>query len=511
MPPPNLHPYQEYAAQFIASRWSSGLFLDMGLGKTLITLTALSRIRPTGHILVIAPLAIARSTWLDEIEKWGFDISVVSLVVNERGRRLTRAERHKLYAQIPEQPASLYIINKELLPDLVNALPTIQGPTLDRRGKLTYKRVPVWPFKTVVIDESQRFKNPHSVGFKTLLRIRPQIIRLIALSGTPAPQNLLDIWSQIYLLDQGNTLGAKFNEFRANYFQAGKTINGQVVNYHILDGAEDIIHEKIKPLVISMKNTYLKLPPLTFNQIKIRLSDEEMARYKTFARDALIEIANNEILKINEENEKLNNETEELQLLDAKNDDDIESATSYIIMDNAAILANKLNQFSSGALYTGEKDEYVVVHEHKLDILESIVETTSSPVLVAYGFKFDKIEIMKRLKASNINVVAFDGSSDMMNAWNAGEYEVMLIHPASAGHGINIQEGGHTLVWYTLPLSSEQYQQTNARLYRQGQTQPVMIHELITTGTYGARVPGILAGKISGEAALFEATKAVLD
>lgn len=470
------HVYQLYAKQFVLTHPYCALWLDCGHGKTLVSLAAIYELNPHGHVLVIAPKNISRSTWVDEIEKWKLPLRTKSLLVNERGNDYSRKTRHKLYNETLTEPPTIYFINREKIEDLVNNLPRNE------------KNQPVWPFPMVIIDEAQSFKSYDSNRFKALKKVRPCIQRLVELTGTPKPKGIEDIWSQIYLLDQGQRLGSTITEFRTAYCRPGMIINNRPVDYQPLPGAEDYIHNLIKDIVISTENTELKLPELTFNDITIHMTQDEIDAYKEFTKTKVLEIQ-------------------------SENEDETISITAA----NSAVLSMKLSQMASGAIYTDDKHNYELIHEHKAEHCEYIIENTNSPVLIAYHFKSDADILMKyfekrrKAKKSNITPVIFDGSPEMKNAWNTGKYRVMLINPASSGHGLNIQDGGHTLIFYTIPWSLELYTQVIKRLHRQGQKHPVVVHHLLTQGTIDSRILDSVRKKDVSEKALLEAVRVTIE
>lgn len=462
---PVLHPYQEAAKQFIIDHPKCGLFLDMGLGKTLITLKALMEIKPAGHILIIAPKNIAKSTWLAEIAKWDIPVRTKSFVANANGKDLTKKERLQLYESIPDEPPAMWFINRELIADLINHMPVIN-------------KKKTWFFPTVVIDELQSFKSHSSMRFKALKSISSCITRFIGLTGTPTPNGLMDLWAEIFLMDNGKRLGKNITTYRNTFFNPGVIINGYPVNYFPKPDAEEEIYSRIKDLVISIKNAELQLPPVIYNTVPLYLSNKEWKAYDKFARTQVLSIG-------------------------CLQDD----GTIYITAANAAVLQGKLSQFASGAIYTDDSHNYELMHSHKLECCEYIINNTDGPVLIAYHFKSDKQMLLDYLKAAKINVQAFDGSAQMIQDWNDRKIPVMLIQPASAGHGLNLQYGGHTLIWYTVPWSLEEYLQTNARLARQGQTETVTIHHLIMQNTIDARILSRLSQKDINEKALLDAVK----
>lgn len=486
-----LHSYQNYAKDFALSHPYCGLFLTMGLGKTAIILETLWELNPACHVLIVAPKNIARCTWQNEIEKWNMPLRTQSLVVNENGKDLSKKKRDEILDSIPTNLyGTVYFINRELIPALVKRFPENS-----------------FPFKIVIIDESQSFKSYSSARFKALKTVRPYIERLILLTGSPTPKSLEDLWSQIYLLDMGQRLGKNITAYRNTYFDPGLMINGHPVDYKpkrmLLDpqgrvyvdengyaiNAETAIYSKISDIVISMKNKYIQLPPITYNNVWAYMSTDEMKRYKEFMKTNVLDLANG---------------------------DQIEAA-------NAAVLSAKLSQMASGAIYCNpgvdengnplpnKNHDYEIVHEHKLELCEYIINNTDSPVIIAYHFKSDMDMLMDYLPKHDIHPVIFDGTPQMEKDWNAKKIPVMLIQPASCGFGLNFQHGGHTLIWYTIPWSLEEYEQTNARIYRQGQTEPVIIHHLMTKGTIDKRILAAVNRKSLSQQDLLDAIEATIE
>lgn len=469
----SLHDYQEQAKNFLMTHPKAGLFLDVGFGKTLATLAALfemgMRGMISGHILVIAPKAIARSTWIDEMEKWDIRANTVSLIVNEKGKQLSKKKRLERYIEIETHAPAFYFINKELVTDLVKWHADNKKP---------------WPFPTVVVDELQAFKSYKSTRFKALKAVSPAIQRFIGLTGTPTPNGIEDLWSEIYLMDQGARLGKNITTYRERYFVPGLVMNNITVDWRPRDGAEEAIYAMVNDIVVSVRNPNISLPKVAYNDMICHMSDDEMAKYKELAKENVLDV-----------------------MTEQGDEASIEAA-------NAAILSAKLSQMASGALYLEKgKTDYVTIHKRKLEMLEYIIENNNnSPVLVAYHFQSDLAEIIKYLKEihtatkdNRYRMEVFDGSPDMIHKWNRGEIPVMLLQPASAGHGINIQDGGHTLVWYTLPWSLEHYIQTCGRLNRQGQKHMVTIHHLITDKTIDRKIMNALKRKDASEKALLDA------
>lgn len=474
-----LHSYQKYCKDFALSHPFCGLFLRMGLGKTAIILEMLWELNPNSHVLIIAPKTIARCTWQSEIDKWNMNLRTQSLIVNQKGKKLTKKKREELYATIPQNPyATVYFINRDLIPDLVRHFPKEK-----------------WPFKILIIDESQSFKNYGAERFKALKSIRPYVNRIVELTGSPTPKGPMDLWSQIYLLDMGYRLGANITAYRNQYFNPGLVVNGYPVSwspkpqitdengYLLLNEqgqymtAEEAIYQKIKDIVISMKNTQIQLPAITYHDVDIYMNESEKKLYKEFAKKSVLDL-------------------DGLQI-EAK---------------NAAVLSAKLSQMASGSIYTNPKThEYKVIHENKLDMCEYIVNNTDSPVLIAYHFKSDMDMLLKHFEKTDTPAVVFDGSPEMQTAWNQGKYPVMLLQPASCGFGVNLQEGGSTLIWYTIPWSLEEYEQTNARIYRQGQKHAVFIHHLLTKGTIDKHILNVVQNKDATQEDLLNAVEVTLE
>ena len=416
----NPHNYQTYATEFILEHSEAAVFLDMGLGKSVITLTAIQELClnrfEVNKVLVIGPLRVARDTWPGELEKWdhlkGLTYSVVIGTAAERRAAL-------------KKKAHIYIINRENIPWLIDE-----------------SDVP-FDFDMVVIDELSSFKSYQAKRFRSLLRVRPGIKRIVGLTGTPSSNGLMDLWAQFRILDLGTRLGRFITHYRNTYFQPDRR-NGMVIfSYKPLPGAEDAIYRRISDMTISMKAVdHLNMPECIMNNVHVSLSKEEKAKYNALRKDLILSIGDTEI--------------------DAA---------------NAASLSNKLSQMANGAVYGPEKS-VIPIHDHKLDALEDLIEAANGkPVLVAYWFKHDLERIRKRFKVREIQT-----SKDIAD-WNAGKIPVAVIHPASAGHGLNLQAGGSTLIWFGLTWSLELYQQTNARLWRQGQKDTVVIHHIVTEGT----------------------------
>ena len=448
------HDYQTYATNFILDHPVAAVFLDMGLGKSIITLTAIFDLCLDSFlirkVLVIAPLRVARDTWPSELRKWdhlkGLTWSVAVGSEVERKAAL-------------QQDAFVYIINRENVQWLVEE----SGIPFD--------------YDMVVIDELSSFKSYQAKRFRSLTKVRPKVKRIVGLTGTPSSNGLMDLWAEFRILDMGKRLGRYITHYRNAYFQPDKR-NGQVVfSYKPLPGAEEAIYEKISDITISMKAAdHLKMPECVLNEVKVDLSTKEREVYDSMKHDLVVSLAGEEI--------------------DA---------------GNAAALGNKLSQMANGAVY-GEDRRVFSIHDKKLDALEDLIEAANGkPVLVAYWFKHDMERIQQRLKKLHIPFSTMD-TSDSIARWNRGEIPVALIHPDSAGHGLNIQSGGSTLIWFGLTWSLELYQQTNARLWRQGQqAETVVIHHIITKNTIDERIISALRSKDKTQSALIDAVKADLE
>ena len=440
------HDYQTYATKFIEEHPVAAVLLDMGLGKSVITLTAIKNLCldtfEVQKILVIAPLRVARDTWKAELEKWEHLRCIkYSVAVG------TEAERKAAL----QKPANLYIINRENV-----------GWLIEQSG------LP-FDYDMVVIDELSSFKSHQAKRFRSLMKVRPTVKRMVGLTGTPSSNGLMDLWAEFRLLDMGKRLGRFITHYRDEFFRPDKR-NGQVIfSYKPKDGAEEEIYRRISDITISMKSTdFLQMPECVINEVDVSLSDKEMKMYNGLKKDLVLAISNKEIDAV-----------------------------------NAGALSNKLSQMANGAVYDVDKN-YIEIHDRKLDALEDLIEQANGkPVLVAYWFKHDLERIKKRFTVREIKT-----SKDIAD-WNNGSIPVAVIHPASAGHGLNIQEGGSTLIWFGLTWSLELYLQTNARLWRQGQkSKTVVIHHIITKGTTDERIMKALRTKETTQDALMDAVKA---
>ena len=448
-----LHGYQRFAAEFILEHPLSAILLDCGCGKTIITLTAIKDLLhdlfDVGKVLVICPIRVA-DVWTEEIGKWehlkGLRYSVC--VGTESQRRYGLA-----------QDADIYIINRDVVSWLVE---NYSGSA--------------WKWDMLVLDELSSFKNPKAKRFKSLLKVRPRVRRVVGLTGTPSSNGLMDLWAEYRLIDLGERLGRFIGAYRSQYFRPDKT-NGMVVySYKPLAGAEEQIYRKISDITVSIRCTdVLRMPELISSPYEVRMSEEEKSIYNILRNDLVLGLPNGEVTA-----------------------------------GNAAALSGKLCQMSNGAVYDDENNA-IPIHSHKLDALEDIIEAQQGkPLLVAYWFRHDLERIEERLRSMGVRYAKID-KQDVIQKWNAGLIPVGLIHPASAGHGLNLQAGGNTIVWFGLTWSLELYIQTNARLWRQGQvSRTVVIIHIITKGTVDEQIMKALERKEVTQDALMEAVKAQL-
>ena len=442
------HDYQKYAIDYIESHPVAAVLLDMGLGKTVISLTAIFDLLfdsfEVHRILVVAPLRVARDTWPAEIRKWEHlsGLTYAVAVGNARERKAALL-----------QGADVTIINRENL-----------GWLIDDSG------IP-FAYDMVVLDELSSFKNHKSKRFRALMKIRPKVKRIIGLTGTPSSNGLMDLWAEFKVLDKGERLGRFITQYRNQYFMPDKR-NGEIVySYKPLPHAEDSIYRRIGDITISMKSAdHLKMPELVSLQYEVQLSVDERKRYEALKQDLVLNLHGDEITAA-----------------------------------NAATLIGKLSQLANGAIYSDD-GKIIEFHDRKLDALEDIIEAANGkPLLVAYWFRHD-LERIRR----HFNVREIKTSADIAD-WNAGNIPVAVIHPASAGHGLNLQAGGSTLVWFGLTWSLELYQQTNARLWRQGQeSRTVVIQHIIAADTIDGQILDALKRKDKTQAALIAAVKAVM-
>lgn len=443
-----LFPYQKHGAKWIVDHEACGLFLEMGLGKTVTTLTAIDDLMnnrfDVNRVLVIAPLRVAATVWAEEAAKWPhLNHLRVQKVLGQRGQRV--------YAL--RQDADIYVINRENVPWLVGYLQKD------------------WPFDMVVIDELSSFKSSQSERFKALRRVRPAIKRIVGLTGTPAPNGLIDLWSQIYLLDRGERLGKTLGGYRQRYFTEGRR-NGMVVfEYNPKPEAQQAITDLLSDICMSMRaQDYMELPERIDRFVEIPLSPAGQRAYDTLEKEAILPLRD-----------------------------------GVITAQTAATVTGKLLQLANGAVYDEMRKTHVV-HDAKLDALEDLIEQANGqPVLCYYAYQHDVDRIMERFPQARL----MKGTADI-EAWNRGEIPLLLCHPDSAGHGLNLQHGGHIMVWFGLTWSLEKYQQSCARLHRRGQGQPVTIYHLIAKGTVDEDVMKVLTGKETRQNAIIDAVKARL-
>lgn len=447
------YPYQQYCINRIITDPYLGLFLDMGLGKTVITLTGLHSLKyyywQIRKVLIIAPKKVAESTWSKEADKWEHLKNLrISVVLGTAKQRLTALNAD----------ADIYIINRENTQWLVE----YYGHN--------------WPFDVVVLDESSSFKNHQAKRFKALKAIRPRINRIIELTGTPSPHGLTDLWAQVFLLDGGKRLGRTISVYRDMFFIPDKRNQTTIFSYAPKEGAAEEIYRLISDICISMKaEDYLELPDLIYEDIPVKLDSKAQKAYQQMERDMLLEV-----------------------------DDDLVTATT------AATLTGKLLQLCNGAVYD-EDGSVVPVHDCKLEVfMETIEQLNGQHALVFYYYQHDRDRILAALEKTGLKVKVYTDSKDETE-WNAGNIDVLLAHPASCGYGLNLQEGGHHVIWFGLTWALEEYQQANKRLHRQGQQFPVIVHRLITLGGVDEDVIKSLEGKDNAQENLLQALKARID
>ena len=444
------HPYQAYCIQAILDKPAVGLFLDMGLGKTAITLSAISELKygrfQVRKTLVIAPKKVAEATWQREAAKW-------ENLRHLRFSTVLGSNRQRVKALLT--PADIWIINRENVCWLVDY----------------YKND--WPFDMVVIDESSSFKSHSAKRFKALASIRPHIRRIVELTGTPSPNGLMDLWSQIYLLDGGARLGKYYTHFRNRYFDPGRRGYDRIYDYDPKDGAAEAVLKQISDICISMRaSDYLQLPDCIVEEVPVALDTKARKAYDELERRMVLQLP----------------------------DGDIDVAS-------AAALSGKLQQLANGAVY----DENHGVHEiHGCKIeafMELIEQLHGQHALVFYNFRHDRDRILKALEKSGLRVRCFKDVAEELD-WNAGRIDILLAHPASTAYGLNLQNGGHHIIWFGLNWSLELYQQANKRLHRQGQKEPVIIHQLICTGTRDEDLVDALTDKNTSQEKVLESLKA---
>lgn len=443
-----MYDYQTYASEYIVSHSTAAVFLECGLGKTVITLTAINELMfnefEVRKVLVISPLRVGLSVWKQECNKWEHLKNIkCSIAIGDESRRI-----EALMTQ-----ADIYIINRENVDWLI----TNSGHPFD--------------FDMVVIDELSSFKSASAKRFKSLLKVRPKVKRIVGLTGTPSSNGLMDLWAEFRLLDMGERLGRFITHYRNNYFEPDKR-NGQMVfSYKPRVGAEDAIYRLISDITISMKSAdYLIMPECIMNEVVVQLSEKERKQYDSLKKDMILSLDDSEIDAV-----------------------------------NAAALSGKLLQMANGAVYD-EDSNVIHIHNQKLEALEDLIEgANGKPILIAYWYNHDLTRIKEKFKVREIK-----SSKDIVD-WNDGTIPIGVIHPASAGHGLNLQSGGSTLIWFGLTWSLELYQQTNARLYRQGQNETVVIHHIITKDTIDEDVMRSLKAKEKTQSDLIDAVRAELE
>ena len=449
------HAYQRYCIDRLVKDPRVALFLDMGLGKTIITLSAVYHLKyamfAVRKVLIIAPKKVAEATWQREAAKWdGVRILRMQTVLGSQARRLRALNT----------PADIYIINRENVPWLVEH----------------YRND--WPFDMVVVDESSSFKNPRAKRFKALSYMYPHIKRAVLLTGTPSPNGIIDLWSQIYLLDRGERLGSTFSGFRNRYFTPGERSRDIIYTYDPKDGAEDVIMTAIGDIAVSMKaDDYLELPAVIEDTVPVVLDAKARKAYDTMERTMVLELL---------------------------------QSGEQITAASAAALSNKLQQLANGAVYD-EGHAFHTVHDCKLEAFMELVEQLGGKsALVFYNFQHDLARLLEALRLTKLRVRILRGAEDEM-AWNRREVDVLLAHPASAAYGLNLQDGGNHVIWYGLNWSLELYQQANKRLHRQGQTQTVIVHHLISEGTRDEDILRAIGMKEQAQEFVLESLKARID
>lgn len=447
------HNYQRHCIQRLITDVALGLFLDMGLGKTVITLTAINELKynrfATSKVLIVAPKKVAEATWSKEAAKWDHLKHLrFSLVLGNKTRRIRAINT----------PADIYVINRENVCWLVD-----------------YFRN-TWPFDMVVIDESSSFKNHRAKRFKSLTWVRHSIKRIVELTGTPAPNGLMDLWAQLYLLDEGQRLGKHIGGFRERYFNPDQRSAQQVFSYKPKPGADEAIHKLIGDICISMKaKDYLELPDVVINDIPVLLTPSAQKKYNQLEKEMLLQV-----------DEKL------------------------IDVTSAAALSNKLLQLCNGAVYD-ESKAVVEIHGCKIEaFMELIEQLNGQPVLVFYNFKHDLWRLEAALTKTNLRIRRLKGPQDETD-WNNRQIDILLAHPASAAFGLNLQDGGNHVIWFGLNWSLELYQQANKRLHRQGQKQKVIVHHLAVEGGRDVDVVSALEDKGATQDALIESLKARIE
>lgn len=452
----NLHGYQHTAVEHIKSHPFAALFLDMGLGKTVSTLTAIRDLIDyfeVCKVLVVAPKRVAEMTWGDEVNGWAHLNSLRVSVIAGTAKQREKAARAE---------ADVYTVSRD---NLVWLLAMWGGAKV--------------PYDMLVLDELSSFKNNQAKRFKAAKIIRRSCSRVVGLTGTPAPNGLIDLWAQMFVIDGGERLGKTITDYRANYFTPGKQNGGIIYEYKPRPNTQEEISNRIADITLSMKALdFLDMPEITYLNNYVKLSDKAMKSYEDFEKTQVLELLR-----------------------------EVDYDFAEITAVNAAALSSKLQQFAGGSIYDADRNVHEV-HTEKLEALTEMVEALNgAPVLIAYNFKHERDAILKTL--APFGAEPLDGT-ESIRRWNAGEIPVLVTHPASAGHGLNMQKGGNRIIWYGTTWSLELYQQFNARLWRQGQRNNVFIHHLITRGTIDERVIDVLTGKASTQNALLETVKQLI-
>lgn len=448
------HQYQQYCMNRIVQDPAVGLFLDMGLGKTIITLSAINELKygqfQVKKVLIIAPKKVAEATWQREAAKWDNVRHLrISTVLGSASKRIRALHT----------PADVYIINRENVVWLVDY----------------YKND--WPFDMVVADEMSSFKNHRAKRFKALAAIRSHITRLVGLTGTPSPNGLSDLWSQVYLLDQGERLGKYFTHFRERYFEPGRRCREVVYSYDPKEGAEKAIMDAISDICVSMKTKdYLELPEIVYHDIPVALSTKAQRDYNELEKKMVLDLGDNHILDVT----------------------------------SAAALSNKLQQLANGAVYT-DSGAWQEIHHDKVEaFMELIEQLNGKHAIVFYNFRHDLDRLIAALQKTNLRVRQLQTSVDELD-WNAGKVDVLLAHPASTAYGLNLQDGGNHVIWFGLNWSLELYQQANKRLHRQGQKNRVIVHQLICEGTRDEDLASALLMKDAAQQYVMDSLKVRVD
>ncbi|GIN37812.1 DEAD/DEAH box helicase [Heyndrickxia oleronia] len=447
------HSYQRYCIDRVLTTPALGLLLDMGLGKTVITLTAVMDLKynrfTINKVLVIAPKKVAESTWAKEKDKWDhLQLLRISTVLGSQAKRIKALNT----------PADIYVINRENIPWLVE-----------------YYRNS-WPFDMVIVDEFSSFKNHQAKRFKSLKWVRPHIKRIVGLTGTPAPNGLLDLWAQVYLLDGGERLGKTITGFRERYFEPDQRNRDRVFTYSPKNGADEKIQQLIGDICVSMKaEDYLELPDITYNTIPVNLDSKAQKSYDKLEEEMLLQV---------------------------------DGAT--IDAGSAAVLTNKLLQLCNGAVYDEERN-IVNIHDSKIEAFMELIEgLNGKPALVFYNFQHDRERLIKALSKTSLRIRDLKTPQDETD-WNNRQIDILLAHPASAAYGLNLQQGGNHVIWFGLNWSLELYQQANKRLHRQGQTEKVIIHHLAVVGGVDEDVAAALENKTNTQDQLMVALKARIE